>query len=135
MELVIDANPLFAALIKGSFTASIIASYGVRLFAPEFLFEEFLEHKEEILGKAKRSEEEFRELFSILTKLIKTIPSKEIGPFLEEARQISPDEDDVPYLALAIKLNAPIWSNDKRLKRQDRVKVYSTEDLKDELGG
>ena len=33
------------------------------------------------------------------------------------------------YFALALKLNCGIWSNDKKLKNQDKVKVYSTEDL------
>lgn len=36
---------------------------------------------------------------------------------------------DSEYFALALKLNCAIWSNDKRLKQQDKIKVYSTEDL------
>ena len=33
------------------------------------------------------------------------------------------------YFALELKLNWGIWSNDKKLKEQNKVKVYSTEDL------
>lgn len=46
-----------------------------------------------------------------------------------KACKISPDLDDAVYFALAIKLNCPIWSNDKRLKQQNIVKVYSTHEL------
>ena len=38
------------------------------------------------------------------------------------------DRDDVYLLALAIKLNCPIWSNDKDFEGL-RMKVYTTLDL------
>ena len=50
-----------------------------------------------------------------------------------EAEKISPGLKDTQYLALALKLNCAIWSNDKKLKKQDKVKIFSTEDLKNEL--
>jgi len=43
--------------------------------------------------------------------------------------EASPDPKDAQYLALAMKYGIPIWSNDKRLKRQSIVKVFSTEEL------
>jgi len=36
------------------------------------------------------------------------------------------DEDDTPFLAAAIHLNCPIWSNDQDFARQKRVQVYTT---------
>ena len=129
MDLVIDANILFAALIKESVTKELILSNGINLFAPEFLFEEFYKYKEEILKKTNRSLEEFDEIFMILTNIITLIPEEEFCLFLEKARSISPDENDSVYFALALKLNCAIWSNDKKLKNQDRIRVYSTQDL------
>jgi len=129
MDLVIDANILFAALIKESVTKELILSNGINLFAPEFLFEEFYKYKEEILKKTNRSLEEFDEIFMILTNIITLIPEEEFCLFLEKARSISPDENDSAYFALALKLNCAIWSNDKKLKNQDRIRVYSTQDL------
>jgi len=41
----------------------------------------------------------------------------------------TPDPDDMAYFALALKLNCAIWSNDKKLKEQDKVKVYNTHEL------
>ena len=129
MDLVIDANILFAALIKESVTKELILSNGINLFAPEFLFEEFYKYKEEILKKTNRSLEEFNEIFMILTNIITLIPEEEFSLFLEKAKSISPDENDSVYFALALKLNCPIWSNDKKLKNQDKIRVYSTQDL------
>lgn len=39
------------------------------------------------------------------------------------------DEKDTPFLALALKLEYPIWSNDKHFKKQEKIQVYTTEDL------
>ena len=129
MKFILDANPLFSALIKDSFTANVIVNENVELSAPEFLFDEFLEHKEEILAKTRRTEKELNDLVDSLKEVIQIIPQKEFESFFEEAKQLTSDEDDIPYLALALKLNLPIWSNDKKMKRQNKVKVYSTEEL------
>ena len=58
------------------------------------------------------------------------IPKEEIEPFIEKAKKISPDEKDVVYLALALKLRCGLWSNDRDLKeKQSEIQVYSTEEL------
>ena len=49
MDLIVDANILFAALIKDSITMGFFFNRDFHLFAPEFLLEEFYKHKEEIL--------------------------------------------------------------------------------------
>lgn len=53
--------------------------------------------------------------------------------YYQESSDTSPDPDDKMYFALALKLNIPIWSNDKELKKQKRVKVYTTEELIEEM--
>jgi len=45
----------------------------------------------------------------------------------------SPDYDDTEYLALAITLNCPLWSNDKALTQQKQVTVLSTQEIKHRL--
>ncbi len=129
MDLVIDANILFSALIKSGKTEEIIFEEDLHLFAPEFIFEEFGKYKDLILEKTERTTEEFEELLLILKKKIKTIPNEDTEKFIKIAREISPDKNDVDYIALALKLKCPLWSNDKELKKQDAILVYSTEDL------
>lgn len=129
MDLVIDANVLFAMLIKEGGTIEIAVKEEVRLFAPQFILEEFRKHEEEILAKTKRTAVEFNEICANMKELITVIPSEEFTHFLTEAEKISPDPDDSQYFALALKLNCAIWSNDKKLKEQSKIKVYTTEEL------
>ncbi|MCK4476655.1 MAG: hypothetical protein KAU16_08005 [Methanophagales archaeon] len=42
---------------------------------------------------------------------------------------MAPHLKDVEYFALALKLDFPIWSNEKAFKKQSVVKVFSTPDL------
>ena len=58
MELVIDANVLFSALIKESFSYNILFSGKFHLFAPEYIFTELEKHKGEIMNKTGRTTEE-----------------------------------------------------------------------------
>lgn len=131
MELIIDANILFSALIKDRTTRKIILFSDYSFFIPEFIFEELNKHKGIILEKAHISEEELKEVFNeiIENSNIQIIPKSEFNNNIMPAKEITPDPDDVHYFALALKLNCPIWSNDKDLKKQNNVKVYSTEDI------
>ncbi len=45
MDLIVDANILFAALIKNSMTAKLMFVERLHLYAPEFLLDEFEKHE------------------------------------------------------------------------------------------
>jgi len=85
------------------------------------------------MDKTERTKEEFERFMEIIQKRIKLIPYEEFKSFINKAEKFSPDTKDTEYLALALKFNCALWSNDKKLKTQDKVKVYSTEDLINEL--
>ena len=129
MELVVDANILFSALIKNSVTAELLFEDSLKLYTPEFIIEEFFNYEDIILKKTSRSRESFIQIMHALKEVITVIPKKEYISFFEKAKTISPDEKDVLYFALAIKMNCGIWSNDKKLKEQNKVLVYSTTEV------
>ncbi len=130
MELVIDANVLFSALIKNNLTAELIFKEELKLNAPDFFIEEFMKYEDLILKKTHMTREKYIEILHCLKDIITTIPEEEFYELWDKAENISPDEQDVPYIALALKLNIPIWSNDKKLKeKQDKVIVYNTCEL------
>jgi predicted nucleic acid-binding protein len=133
MKLVVDANVLFSALIKQGKTAELLLDLSMNLYTPKFILDEFEKYRQEIIAKTKRSEEEFAEIFDMFKGIIHVVPEEEFVKYLKEAEKISPDSKDIMYFALALKLNCPIWSNDKRLKNQDKIKVYSTEELNSAL--
>ncbi len=135
MKLVVDANILFASIIKDSLTAELLLSDKLSLFAPEFLFDEFKKYKEYILEKTNRSKEDFELFLKILTETIRIIPQKMILPFIEGVEKFSPDPKDTVYLACALLIDAKIWSNDKKLKEgQNKIEVITTEVLIKEVG-
>lgn len=55
MELIVDANILFAALIKQSVTATLLCRSDIRFYTPEYIFEEFKKYEGDILIKTKRN--------------------------------------------------------------------------------
>ena len=79
------------------------------------------------------SDEELQGLFEILTQRIQAFPKRLYLRHMGEAITLADHREDSHYLALALHLKAPIWSNDKGFKSQDKVLVYSTLELIHEL--
>ncbi|MGQ4872457.1 MAG: PIN domain-containing protein [Promethearchaeia archaeon] len=130
MRIVVDANILFAALIKNSTTAELFIYDEFQFFAPEFLFKEFMKYEDYLLKKTHRSKNDFIKFYNFLKNKITIVPKKEIIPFLKEARKISPDPKDTIYLALCLAINSSFWTNDKKLKeKQNLINVLTTEDI------
>lgn len=130
MDLVVDANVIFSAIIKKGKAHELLFDDRVHLFTPEYFFSEFEEHSVEIMDKTGQSEEDVKLLLDGIKSKISLIPLEELSPFLEEAENICPDKDDVVYFALALKMGCAIWSQDKALKeKQNKVQVYSTDEL------
>ncbi len=130
MNFVVDSNIIFSALIspKGK-TAELIFLNDLTLFSTETLDVELIEHKTEVIQKARLIESDFELLYIVLKSKIKFIRGEELDPFLELAKEICPDKDDVSFFAVALAKNLPLWSNDKLLKNQDVVKVISTSEI------
>ena len=133
MELIVDANILFAALVKESTTARLLFNPNLRLYCPEFVLEEFMKYSDFIIQKMKRTREEFVTIMHQLHQIITIVPQEDYQHYIEEAESISPDDKDVPYVAAALKLQCAIWSNDRRLKEQDKVIIYNTKEVLDML--
>lgn len=131
MIVVVDANELFSLLIRGSKDAKeILVCEKIQLITPEFLLIEFSHNKEEILSKTHRTESEFVEILSIIESRIKFVSEEEFKEFIPKACKLFPEhEKDVPYLALSIKYNCPLWSEEKLLKKQSEIEVFNTEEL------
>jgi len=83
------------------------------------------------MRKAKLNDEQYSELLVLILNYISVIPLETIKPFVKEADKLigTIDPNDVVFLATALSLNAPIWSDDKHFEQQDRVKVMKTKDM------
>ena len=131
MELIVDANVFFSALIKEGVKRELILNDKLKLFTPEYIFEELLEHLQELEIKTRANRIQIE---NIIQKLldepgIYIITLNSIKSYRKKANEISPDTKDVPYFAATLKIKCGIWSNDKELKKQKHIKIYSTSDL------
>lgn len=131
MDVVVDANILFSAAITDSKTSELVLRDDLSLYAPEYLFEEFEKYEDTLLEKTHREPDDFESFVRILKRHITLVPEEEFTDELDEARSFCPDPGDVPYLALARYLNAPVWTDDKELREQDVIDILTTSELVD----
>lgn len=132
--VVADANILISLLIAKGSKQELFFSEHVTPHSPELVLFEIGKHWKRISEGSGVPEDELKLAFSGIRKQLITLPLPEIKQWLREAERISPDKDDTEYFALALKLNCPIWSEDKLLKKQSRVEVLNTPELLAELG-
>ena len=129
MKLIVDANVLFKALIKKGITTDLLFEDSFSFYTADFIVEEFLKYEKYIKKKTKLTPEELVETLHMLRSRITVISMKEYSEFIEKAKEISPDKNDALYFAVALKLRCGIWTNDKKLKEQDCVKVFNTKEI------
>ena len=132
MRLVTDANIAFSLLKKGSFTRKLAKKHSLDLYSHKFILEELEEHSDELCRLLNISIDKFERIKEILSKLI-NLKVKVSPQQLNWARLLITDPDDALYLALALKLNCPIWSEDLHFKEQSVREVFKTKELKEFL--
>ena len=129
MDLVIDANIIFAIMIKKGASEHLLLANDLHFYAPEYLFIETARHETEILEKTKKTSFEFKQTLHLIEKRVNLIPFQEFRHCINEASRLLEDKADAVYLALCIAKKMPLWSNDKGFKKQDKVKVFNTAEL------
>ncbi|MBI2671393.1 hypothetical protein HYX16_00495 [Candidatus Woesearchaeota archaeon] len=138
MRLVVDSNILFTFFWKNSAFNKLSLKQELNLFSPFYALTEINKYSQEIIKKAKISEKEFKILKDELANNIEFISIKEYSLFIKQAQNLIKDLteyeknellNDLDFFALALKLNCPIWSNDKLLKKQDKISVLNTKEI------
>lgn len=131
MRLIVDANILVAALLKKATTREILLTSDLEFFTPEHLFFEIkgLVKNKRFRKRLGVSDHELRELLTYLVQPIAFFPEERYLSHIRQALTLVAHDEDAPYIALALALKAPLWSNDAALKKQKFVKVYTTSEL------
>ncbi|OGJ12824.1 hypothetical protein A3K82_00720 [Candidatus Pacearchaeota archaeon RBG_19FT_COMBO_34_9] len=129
MKLIVDNNILFSMMKPDSVASKMFAFLNSEFIAPSFILHEFNKYNNECLKKSGLSNKDFNKRKDEIFSRINFIEFNEYKEFIQEALEGLIDEDDAPYIALSLKIKAPVWSNDKDLKKQEKVTILSTEDL------
>ena len=128
MIAVIDANSFIAGFLRDSTSRKLILSDKLTLFSPDWLINEFERNESELMDKFPISSK-FSETKKLLFRFVKIVPFEEYSKRIEEASRLSKHKKDIPYFALALSLDCPIWSDEKSFKQQSRIEIYSTSDF------
>lgn len=131
IRIVVDTNVLISALIKDdSATSKIIKSGIFEIYYPEDGMLELEKYRDYIIKKRKKAlqRKSFDYALSFLLESINVVPSLLYEDKIRRAYEVMKDidEKDTPFLALALKLKCPIWSNDDDFEKQNLVEVYRT---------
>jgi predicted nucleic acid-binding protein len=134
MDLILDANILFAAFMKNSTTRRLLLTktpIPLKLYTTPLILEEVYKYRKLLAKKASLGENEVMSLMLELMSAsnIETVPEHELSPFKEQAVEASPRMNDAPYFAVALCKKCGLWSNDKPLKKQNTVVVITTMEL------
>jgi predicted nucleic acid-binding protein len=125
MNLVVDANILFSLANELSAASFLVESFSLNLIAPKFALDELKKYEKVLLRKSNTDN-----FLTVLHRLSSLVTFVEVED--EEVKNLSfkiSDKKDIIYLVLASKYNFPIWSNDKHLKEQNVINVFTTAEL------
>lgn len=119
MTLIADTNILFSAVLKrDSREFSVILSGQHDIFVCQYAIVELFKHKEKILRLTRCDEDELLEMLYIILKEVNVYNESDIPqPVFNEARFLCSDIDpmDTIFVAIALELNAFLWTGDKKL--------------------
>ncbi len=134
IRFVVDTNTLMSALLKdGSMTAKLLKSEFFDLYYPEDGLREIEYYKKYMISRRKKTLQRkgFDYALKFIIESIRIIPFELYSQKMKDAYEAMKcvDEKDTPFLALALQLNCPVWSNDKHFKQQSLSDAYTTEEV------
>lgn len=134
IQIVVDTNILISALLKdNSVTAKLIRSESFDIYYPEDGLAEINRYREYVISKRKKTLQKhgFEYILKFILEPIRIVPCElycqQVKSAYEKMKDI--DEKDTPFLALALQLNCPIWSDDNHFKKQSLVIAYTTREV------
>lgn len=134
IQIVVDTNVLMSALLKdNSIIAKLMRSEYIDIYYPEDGLAEIERYRQYIISRRKKTlqKQSFEFILQFVLKPLHIISDEFYSSKIEEAysKMKDIDEKDTPFLALALQLRCPIWSDDTHFKQQNAIKVYTTEEI------
>jgi predicted nucleic acid-binding protein len=128
-RVVLDTNRLFAALrTRNKFFRELLFSEDYIFYSSKFIVVEIFKHKERIIkGTTTATEEEVYEYLDEVLQRIQFVNEDfvSLSNYAKAYRMCKEvDEKDTPFVALALQLNAQLWTKDEILKNHLKKKGF-----------
>jgi len=134
LRIVIDTNILIGSLVRNaSFKARLLKNKQFQFFFPDYGLAEVEKFREYICTKRRKdtTAPSFDYAMKFLLESVTVVPRQLYQDQIPGAYAVMEkiDPKDTPFLALALHLECPLWSDDAHLKRQSLVPCYSTHEF------
>ena len=132
MNIVIDSNILFSALIKDSLTRHLILEYNGYFLCPSKTIQEFRKYYDTIIDKSKLDIDKFNIVMELVFSKLTLVQDEILIPYVSKSLGLLKEIDVDDFMFVACALAHPdsiLWSNDAALKKQNVVKVMNTEEI------
>ena len=121
IRAVIDTNLIFSALLADmSAIRDNLLNESVTFYAPNFIIVEIFKHQRKLLKLTTLTEIEF---FTFFNRIVENVNFTPLSFISTESRLkaytlcLGVDLKDVPFVALSIEFNCPLYTGDNKLKR------------------
>ena len=127
-RVVVDTNIIFSALVNAQSTfAEILLRSDHEFFVCEMALVEIFKHKDKIAKISRLSDDDLARLYHILLRRITLFKEDLVSIENRKAAYqfcLDIDESDTPHVALALELDALLWTGDKKLKESLEQKGF-----------
>jgi len=136
MRVVVDANILFAGLLRDSATRELLLHAPLELYAPAWLWEETTRNLPALAERSNIATAVLTALADRLLERIQAVPEAVLALHAREAlrRCQASGAKDAPYVACCLAVDGALWSHDGRLSKEAGVATVSTAFLLERYG-
>jgi predicted nucleic acid-binding protein len=127
--IIIDTNLIFSALLSSSSQIrEVLLDDSYTFYAPNFIIAEVFKHQRKMLKYTKLDEIDFFTYFNAIIENVSFIPLDFISiTSRQKAYDLCKGVDlkDIPFVALSIEFQAPLWTGDNKLKKGLSTKGFN----------
>ncbi len=115
MKVVVDTNKLLATILKSGKIRHLLIFSPIDFYTLSYAIDEIKEHRDKICRRVKLDSVSFDYILNNVVVPELKLPEPTNQQIISEARNIAINFDlkDYPFIALALELDAIIWTNDK----------------------
>ena len=126
-NVIVDASVILACAISdGKARRTLLAASNIEFYSPEFVLEEVRRSLPKVIALSGVSPAILSTLLDDVFSRVAVVPRVAFADALPEARSLTARADaagDEDYVALALKLRAPVWTYDKDFHRIPKIRV------------